>query len=209
MSRAAPTPSSWAPSPRATSNSVRSVSRSPESATPGSGSISRRNPLRESVAATARAKLAAIRPMRRARSLLRHCRLTVRTIGGSASPTCVRRSPPGRASNSSTGQPASLAWARNVNSSTVLPTPRRPDSTIGWNEFPAAARPIRTSQASISPSRPASSGGGVPAPGAYGLAIGSMLRSYPVLPVSSENSRKPQNPLDTFCPSPSIVVMMF
>jgi len=30
------------------------------------------------------------------------------------------------------------------------------------------------SKAQVSPSRPASSGGGVPAPGAYGLAIGSI-----------------------------------
>ncbi|MBA3604556.1 MAG: hypothetical protein H0W46_01010 [Acidimicrobiia bacterium] len=47
-----------------------------------------------------------------------------------------------------------------------MPTPRRPDSTSGWKELPAAARPMTTSNASISPSRPASSGGGVPAPGA-------------------------------------------
>jgi len=47
------------------------------------------------------------------------------------------------------------------------------DSTIGWNELPAAARPMTTSKASMTPSQPASNGGGVPAPGAYGLAIGS------------------------------------
>ena len=112
--------------------------------------------------------------MRFARSLLRHRLLTVRTIGGRASATCARRSPPGRASNSSIGQPAALAWARNSSSSTVLPTPRSPDSTIGWNELPAAALPMTMSHASITRSRPASNGGGVPAPGAYGFVTGSI-----------------------------------
>ena len=106
MSSAAPRPSLWAPSPSATSSSVRSVSRSPESATPGSGSSSRRKPPATRRACTARAKLAAMRPIRLARSLLRQRRLTVRTIGGSASASWARRSPPGRASNSSIGQPA-------------------------------------------------------------------------------------------------------
>ena len=59
-----------------------------------------------------------------------------------------------------------------------MPTPRRPDSTIGWNEFPAAARPMTTSHASMTPSRPASNGGGVPAPGAYGLVTGFTARPY-------------------------------
>ena len=144
---------------------MRSVSRSPESATPGSGSTSKRKPPWTILACTARAKLAAMRPIILARSLFRQRRLTVRIIGGSASATWARRSPPGRASNSSIGQPASRAWARNSSRSTVLPTPRSPASTIGWNELPAAARPMTTSHASITRSRPASSGGGVPAPG--------------------------------------------
>jgi len=38
-------------------------------------------------------------------------------------------------------------------------------------------RSSRTSKASISPSRPVSAGGRVPAPGAYGLRLGSTPRS--------------------------------
>ena len=62
----------------------------------------------------------------------------------------------------------------NVFSSTVLPTPRSPVSTMLRSGRPRAIRSSTTSNWPISRSRPVSSGGRCPAPGAYGLRTGSM-----------------------------------
>ena len=59
-------------------------------------------------------------------------------------------------------------------SNTVLPTPRSPTIKRLFVGRPRRTRSMATRTVSRSSSRPASSGGGVPAPGAKGFVIGSI-----------------------------------
>ena len=70
--------------------------------------------------------------------------------------------------------PAASASSRMRSSSTVLPTPRSPTSIALLAGRPIRARSRAMWTDSISAPRPASSGGGVPAPGAKGFRIGFM-----------------------------------
>ena len=63
-------------------------------------------------------------------------------------------------------------------SRTVLPTPRSPTSTRLFSAFLFFTRPKSTRICSKVLSRPVSSGGGVPAPGANELHIGSTAPSF-------------------------------
>src|ERR1700730_5263360 len=83
----------------------------------------------------------------------------------------------GRASILPVPQSRCIAIDLNVFSSTVLPTPRNPVSTMLRSGRPRATRSRTTSNWPISRSRPVSSGGRCPAPGAYGLRTGSIHRT--------------------------------
>ena len=74
----------------------------------------------------------------------------------------------GRASNLPVPQLARTAELRSALSSTVLPTPRRPVSTIDRSERPRAIRSSTTSKVRNCSSRPASSGGADPRRGRTG-----------------------------------------
>ena len=72
----------------------------------------------------------------------------------------------GRASSLPVPHSRCIAIDRNEFSSTVLPTPRSPVSTMLRSGRPRATRSSTISNWPISRSRPASSGGRWPAPGA-------------------------------------------
>ena len=97
-----------------------------------------------------------------------------RTAMCSAAATGRRIDWSGRASILPVPQSRCRAIDLNVFSSTVLPTPRSPVSTMLRSGRPRATRSRTTSNWPISRSRPVSSGGRCPAPGAYGLRTGSM-----------------------------------
>ena len=74
--------------------------------------------------------------------------------------------------------PFCSASSRILSSRTVLPTPRNPIIITLRLKRPALVRPSAIRAVSRTSSRPAISGGRVPAPGAYGLRIGSMSGVY-------------------------------
>ncbi|WP_394761985.1 tetratricopeptide repeat protein [Phenylobacterium sp.] len=69
---------------------------------------------------------------------------------------------------------SAMVWART--SRIVFPTPLKPTIKGYWIGRPRAHRFRATSVFLSTSARPASSGGGLPAPGAYGLRTGSMGR---------------------------------
>jgi hypothetical protein len=70
--------------------------------------------------------------------------------------------------------PDASASSRIRSSKTVFPTPRNPTIRMLFAGRPARTLANATLMVSRNSSRPASSGGGVPAPGAYGFLTGSM-----------------------------------
>lgn len=75
-----------------------------------------------------------------------------------------------------TGSRPALASLYKRLRSTVLPTPRRPISKSLRTESQLHMRSSAMDEASIMSARPASSGEGVPTPGAKGFIIGSMIK---------------------------------
>ena len=68
--------------------------------------------------------------------------------------------------------PVPSASKRMRSNKTVFPTPRKPTKIRLFAELPMRSRSMQILTFSRSSFRPASSGGGVPAPGLYGLVIG-------------------------------------
>ena len=85
---------------------------------------------------------------------------------------------PSGASIRSAQMPPTSASSRMRSSSTVFPAPRKPTIKRLLLERPILVRSNATCAMRRISSRPASSGGGVPAPGAYGLLIGSTGSIY-------------------------------
>ncbi len=165
---------SLAASPTAANRLGKSISRSPLSAAPCSGSMSSPNstspivtftpPMKLFKTAMARRTLSPA-PARRFRSnrIRRNCGISSKASGLSsyASMETVRYS--------------SRVAMRSISlSKTVLPTPRRPVIRKLFSGRPSLMRPSSTRACSRIVSRPANSGGGDPAPGEKGFLILSM-----------------------------------
>lgn len=160
---------SFAAAPAASRSACRSCSRLPLSARPGSGSKSRPTSMSWNFIRRALAKPASARSPRRARLLafsIRDSRSKATLISGASSAGNERLS---GASMRSVCIPADSASSRILSRSTVLPTPRSPTMTMLFVGRPRRIRSSATRTVSRSSSRPASSGGGVPAPGAKGF----------------------------------------
>src|SRR5271170_2649623 len=72
-------------------------------------------------------------------------------------------------------------------SKTVLPTPRSPTMSRLFAARAARILSRETAAFSIRSPRPANSGGGVPAPGAYGFFLGSMYSNVILVYVKRQN----------------------
>ena len=157
---------SWAAVPADSSSSVRSCSRSPLSASPGSGSTSRLTSMSWYFIFRAVTKPASPRSARCARSRARSC---LDSFNSACRSRGARIAGSDRFSGASTKRewmPAASASSRSRSRRTVLPTPRRPTIRTLLAGRASRTRASATLTVSRSPSRPANSGGGVPAPGA-------------------------------------------
>ena len=196
MKMPTPLPTSAASPPTSVSSSTRSISMSPESARPETAGTSMPGLQRSrSLALAGASRWAKALTTPRTWSTSSCC-------GWPSSRTAVcralasgRRSDwSGRASSLPVPQLARTAWLRIALSSTVLPTPRRPVSRTLRSGRPRRMRSSTTSNWRRYSSRPASSGGRWPAPGAYGLVIGSTGAAYGSVEANLRISAEPAMP---------------
>ncbi len=166
-----PESASVATCPSATSKSLRSSSRSPESAVPVSASTSIES---SKPPGTLTEKALSTPSARRARSLTRSARLIASSTRRDIRAISWRSSVSWRISLKAGNQPRLRAMSSNVVSSTVLPTPRRPVISMLRSGLPRSSRPSNSSKCRSCSSRPVSAGGLVPAPGVYGLFSASI-----------------------------------
>ncbi len=170
MNRAMPTLRSAATDAASANNSVRSISRSPESARPRAAGTSMPSCMVTDVPFGALGSRSANALSTDRKYSIRsgaRCRgASSRTAMCRAAATGRRIDCSGRASIFPVPHRRCMAMERNVFSRTVLPTPRRPVRTMLRSGRPRATRSSTTSNWLISRSRPVSSGGRWPAPGA-------------------------------------------
>ena len=164
----------FAAAPTCSRSELRSPSRSPLSARPASGSKSSPTSRSSYLNFSAFAKPARARSPRCARCLAASTWLSRRSASRSCGAKSAGSDLFSGASIRMVCTPLRSASRRIWSSSTVLPTPRSPTIRTLFAEFPTRIRAIATLTCSRILSRPASSGGGVPAPGAYGFRTGSM-----------------------------------
>src|SRR5450756_473169 len=169
-----PVSSSFAASPSATSMSVRSMVRSPLSASPRAASV-----FRPAVRAPS-GSIVIVKLRRTAMALLARSR---HRSGGLIRSNawrmpCARRRRKSLSSSLETSismacHLAAVVLAPKSASSTVLPTPRSPVMIIDCSVRPTRRRPSSTSNDVSWSSRPTSASGRAPAFGVYGFVIGS------------------------------------
>ena len=177
MKSAMQVPSALAAAPTASNRLCRSISKSPLSANPGSGSKSK--PTSMSWYFTRRAPTNPARARKaRCASCLAVSFLDRRNKAARNSGASIDGSERSSAASARKAAiPAASASSLNRSSNTVFPTPRKPTIIMLL-----LGRPIRIRSSAIRAAariswRPTSSGGCVPAPGAYGLRMGSIAFS--------------------------------
>ncbi len=175
MKMAIAVPAFCAAAPAVSSSACRSCSRSPLSASPGSGSKSNPTSISSYFIFKALAKPASARSPRCAKSLAWAFKERWRSAWRSWGARMAGSDLFSGDSIRMVSMPCCSAASRMRSSSTVFPTPRNPTIRMLLAGRPSRIRASAIRTVSRSSSRPASSGGGVPAPGAKGFVIGSIM----------------------------------
>ena len=173
MNKTTAVPPALAASPTCSSSDERSPSSCPLSARPGSGSKSKPTSISRYLTFSPRTNPAsALRP-RLAVSLADSLKLNCKSIWRSCGASNAGSERFSGASMRTEWTPWAKESLRICSSKTVFPTPRKPTIIKLLAGLDIFRRAIAMRICSLNSSRPASSGGGVPAPGEYGLVIGS------------------------------------